>query len=86
MNGMMNDMDNNTMNNMNYNMMNTMNDNMMCNIIIQNNSGSRGNYVFCCAAPECNGCEAQTTAWVCAEVPQNGSHCVSTNDQVFACE
>lgn len=86
MNNMRNDMKNEMRGDMRNDKINTMMNNMMCNIIIQNNSGTRGNYVFCCAPPECNAAEAQTTAWVCADVPQNGSHCVSTNDQVFACK
>lgn len=58
----------------------------MYNIIIQNNTGRRGNYVFCCAPPECNEADAQTTAWISADVPHNGNYTVSTTDQVFACE
>lgn len=70
----------------NNNNNNNNNSNNMYNIIVQNTSGRRGNYVFCCAPPECSGVEAQTTAWISADVPQNGTHCVSTTDQVFACE
>lgn len=63
-----------------------MQDNHLYNIVLQNNTGSRQQYVFLCDPPATSGPDMQALAWINATVANNGTYTVSTTDQVFACE